>query len=56
MSETKERDWRPPMPFGCWGVFCAMCFWWALWFGVPTTWGLFEIDLFPPGIFVGRGS
>lgn len=26
----------------------------ALWFGLPTPWGLFEIDIFPPGIFLDR--
>ena len=22
----------------------------ALWWGVPTPWGLFELDIFPPAI------
>jgi hypothetical protein len=26
----------------------------ALWFGLPTPWGLFEIDIFPAGIFLNR--
>lgn len=26
----------------------------ALWFGLPTPWGLFEIDIFPPGIYLDR--
>jgi hypothetical protein len=26
----------------------------ALWFGLPTPWGLFEIDLFWPGIYLNR--
>jgi hypothetical protein len=26
----------------------------ALFFGLPTPWGLFEIDLFWPGIYLNR--
>ena len=26
----------------------------ALWFGLPTPWGVLEIDLFPPGIYLNR--
>lgn len=25
---------------------------WALWFGLPTPWGKYNIDIFPPKIWV----
>ena len=35
---------------GCASVIISILLIWALWFGLPTPWGTFNIDLFPPGI------
>lgn len=37
---------------GCgWGsVIVSVLLLWALWFGLPTPWGTFNIDIFPPQI------
>ena len=39
---------------GCFSLILFIFTLTALWFGLPTPWGLFEIDVFPPGIFLNR--
>ena len=39
---------------GCFSLILFIFILTALWFGLPTPWGLFEIDIFPPGIFLDR--
>jgi len=39
---------------GCFSLILTILVLWALWFGLPTPWGVFEIDVFPPGIFIDR--
>jgi hypothetical protein len=39
---------------GCFSLILTIFTLTALWFGLPTPWGLFEIDIFPPGIYLDR--
>ena len=39
---------------GCFSLILTILVLWALWFGLPTPWGVFEIDIFPPGLFIDR--
>jgi hypothetical protein len=39
---------------GCLPLILFIFTLWALWFGLPTPWGFFEIDIFPPGIYLDR--
>jgi hypothetical protein len=39
---------------GCLSLILLILTLTALWFGLPTPWGLFEIDIFPAGIFLNR--
>ncbi len=32
------------------GGIAAILVLWALWFGLPTPWGTYNIDIFPPAI------
>lgn len=36
---------------GCASVIITILVLWALWFGLPTPWGKFNIDIFPPRIW-----
>jgi len=40
--------------FGCLSLIIFIFILTSLWFSLPTPWGEFEIDLFPPGIFLNR--
>ena len=35
---------------GCTSLIFGILVLWALWFGLPTPWGEFNIDIFPPAI------
>lgn len=35
---------------GCVGIILMVLVLWSLWFGLPTPWGNFNIDIFPPAI------
>lgn len=35
---------------GCASMILSILALWALWFGLPTPWGVFNVDLFPPAI------
>ena len=35
---------------GCVSIIVTILVLWALWFGLPTPWGVFNIDIFPPAI------
>lgn len=35
---------------GCLSLVATLLLLWALWFGLPTPWGVFGIDIFPPRI------
>jgi hypothetical protein len=35
---------------GCGSLIVGILLVWALWFGLPTPWGTFNIDIFPPAI------
>lgn len=34
----------------CSGMVIAILILWALWFGLPTPWGTYNIDIIPPAI------
>lgn len=36
--------------FSCISFLVFLFFMWALWFGLPTFWGVLEIDFFGPAI------
>lgn len=36
--------------FGCIGIIVFVLTMWSLFFGLPTPWGTFHIDIFPPAI------
>lgn len=36
---------------GCLPTILMILVLWSLWFGLPTPWGKFNIDLFPPRIW-----
>ena len=36
--------------FGCLGLILVILVLWALWFGLPTTWGTLHIDIIPPSV------
>lgn len=36
--------------FGCFGLVAMVFLIWAWLFGLPTTWGTLNIDIFPPKI------
>jgi hypothetical protein len=36
---------------GCVPLIITILFLWALWFGLPTPWGKYNIDIFPPRIW-----
>lgn len=46
MSETRTSS----AGCGCFGLIVTILVLWALWFGLPTPWGIFGIDIFPPAI------
>ena len=35
---------------GCVSLIATILVLWALWFGLPTPWGVLNIDIFPPAI------
>ena len=35
---------------GCLPLILTILVLWALWFGLPTSWGTLDIDIFPPAI------
>lgn len=35
---------------GCDSIILTILVLWALWFGLPTPWGVLNIDIFPPAI------
>lgn len=35
---------------GCVSLIVTILVLWTLWFGLPTPWGIFHIDIFPPAI------
>lgn len=35
---------------GCLPFILTVLFLWALWFGLSTPWGEFNVDIFPPAI------
>lgn len=37
---------------GCVPMILFILVLWALWFGLPTPWGKYNIDIFPPKIWV----
>jgi len=39
---------------GCYSLILTILILSALFFGLPTPWGVFEIDLLPPGIYLNR--
>jgi hypothetical protein len=39
---------------GCYSLILTILVLSALFFGLPTPWGIFEIDLLPPGIYLNR--
>jgi hypothetical protein len=39
---------------GCFSLILFIFILTTLWFGLPTPWGVFEIDIFPPGIYLNR--
>ncbi len=39
---------------GCLNLILTVLVITALWFGLPTPWGVLDIDLFPPGIYLNR--
>ena len=39
---------------GCFPFILTILVLSALFFGLPTPWGIFEIDLLPPGIYLNR--
>lgn len=41
---------------GCLSLILGILAVWALFFGVPTSWGELNIDLFPPGIYLEGGK
>jgi hypothetical protein len=46
MSESKTTVGCP----GCGSFVVTVLILWALWFGLPTPWGTFNTDIFPPQI------
>jgi len=46
MSNSTE----PTTNCGCLTMILTILALWALWFGLPTPWGTFNIDIFPPQI------
>lgn len=45
MSESSSKS-----GCGCVTIIVTILVLWSLAFGVPTTWGTFCIDLFPPAV------
>jgi hypothetical protein len=39
---------------GCITIILFILFMSALFFGLPTSWGTFNLDLFPPGIYLEK--
>jgi hypothetical protein len=39
---------------GCLGLVITVMTVWAWWFGLPTSWGKLNIDIFPPGVYLQR--
>jgi hypothetical protein len=37
---------------GCVPTILLILVLWALWFGLPTPWGKYNIDIFPPRIWL----
>ena len=35
---------------GCLSFIATVFALWALWFGLPTPWGTFNLDIFPPAV------
>lgn len=35
---------------GCLPLIATILVLWSLWFGLPTPWGTYNIDIFPPAI------
>lgn len=35
-------------------LIAAILVLWALWFGLPTSWGKLNIDIFPPGVYLEK--
>jgi len=48
MSEDSKTSYS----CGCGSCVITLFVFWALFFGVATTWGVLHIDLFPPGVYV----
>lgn len=45
MSDSGSND-----GCGCFEFVASVLVLWALWFGLPTPWGTYNIDIFPPAI------
>lgn len=37
---------------GCLGLLIFVLVAWAWLYGLPTTWGVLHIDIFPPGVYL----
>lgn len=37
---------------GCLSLILGILILWALWFGLPTPWGKYNVDIFPPRIWI----
>ena len=51
MSDT-TRTSASASGCGCFSLILGILAVWALWFGLPTTWGTLHIDIFPPGVYL----
>lgn len=40
---------------GCFSCLALIFLVWAILFGLPTPWGVLDLDIFPPGIYL-RGN
>lgn len=50
MSDNNESS----VGCGCVPAIVLVLVLWALWFGLPTTWGTLNIDIFPPGLYLEK--
>lgn len=48
MSQSKSST----VGCGCVPVILFILVLWTLWFGLPTPWGKYNLDIFPPRIWV----
>lgn len=41
---------------GCISLIATILVLWALWFGLPTSWGVLNIDLIPPAVRMDKAE